>query len=329
LHRFRDGRVTAADIETINTRKVCHGDDVPDGVQYATTINRTRDTLNTAQFGKYCVQCLQENGVVDGAVILFADCVTRKTASKLYGPVKNLQRFYEEIAEDDIIPSQQKPRLDPALKLFRNCPVMLTHNADVEAGKCNGTTGTLDQIVIKPSQQHFYVEIGEGIRVKAYYASQVARLRIRHKNRDFEVPTFEILPLHDYCQVKWPMVNMAGDVGRDRKAVEEISMKFNQFPVVRNSATTGHKLQGATVDNVFIFEWHKRNRNWAYVALSRVRCMDGLYIRKDLSNDLTKYAVPDEYVAWRARNDPRQSSYPTVAMYKEIVHRSRNQLFSV
>jgi hypothetical protein len=53
--------------------------------------------------------------------------------------------------------------------------------------------------------------------------------------------------------------------------------------------------------------------------------MDGLYIRKDLSNDLTKYAVPDEYVAWRARNDPRQSSYPTVAMYKEIVHRSRNQ----
>jgi len=68
-----------------------------------------------------------------------------------------------------------------------------------------------------------------------------------------------------------------------------VSMKGTQFPIISNSCTTGHKLQGCTVDAILANDWFY-GANWAYVVLSRVRTMAGLYIRKRLSRDLKKYA---------------------------------------
>ena len=41
------------------------------------------------------------------------------------------------------------------------------------------------------------------------------------------------------------------------------------FPVVLNHATTGHKLQGKSLDALVIAQW-SRTKNWAYVVISRV-----------------------------------------------------------
>ena len=70
-------------------------------------------------------------------------------------------------------------------------------------------------------------------------------------------------------------------------------MKTQQLPFVMNHATTGHKLQGASIDNLFVHNWYYRT-NWVYVVLSRVRTRSGLDCRKPLSLDLTKYAVPKQ-----------------------------------
>ena len=51
---------------------------------------------------------------------------------------------------------------------------------------------------------------------------------------------------------------------------EDIRMKAVQLPVIINNATTGHKLQGSGVDNVFVHTWSYAT-NWAYVMLSRVK----------------------------------------------------------
>ena len=67
-------------------------------------------------------------------------------------------------------------------------------------------------------------------------------------------------------------------------------MKGLQFPLVSNSATTGHKLQGCTVDSILVNDWWYQ-QNWPYVVLSRVKTMDGLYIGEKLSFDLKKYAM--------------------------------------
>jgi len=73
-----------------------------------------------------------------------------------------------------------------------------------------------------------------------------------------------------------------------------LKMKAKQvlfpWPVVVNHATTGHKLQGSGVDNLFVHDWNY-TVNWPYVMLSCVKTRMGLYLRKPISKDLTKYAV--------------------------------------
>ena len=70
-------------------------------------------------------------------------------------------------------------------------------------------------------------------------------------------------------------------------------MKGRQFPLISNSATTGHKLQGYTALQLLVWNWHYAE-NWAYVVLSRVRKMKGLFLRKPLSYDLSKYTMSDD-----------------------------------
>ena len=57
-------------------------------------------------------------------------------------------------------------------------------------------------------------------------------------------------------------------------------MKGMQLPLVSNTATTGHKLQGSTVANIFVHDWNYTT-NWPYVVLSRVRTMRGFFLGKN------------------------------------------------
>jgi hypothetical protein len=52
-----------------------------------------------------------------------------------------------------------------------------------------------------------------------------------------------------------------------------------------NHATTGHKLQGKTVQSLVIAEW-SRVKNWAYVVISRVKTLDGLFLLKPILDDI-------------------------------------------
>jgi hypothetical protein len=50
-------------------------------------------------------------------------------------------------------------------------------------------------------------------------------------------------------------------------------------------ATTGHKLQGKTVKSLVIAEWSKV-KNWAYVVLSRVKTLSGLFLMSPIPEDI-------------------------------------------
>jgi hypothetical protein len=69
-----------------------------------------------------------------------------------------------------------------------------------------------------------------------------------------------------------------------------MQMKGTQFPIISNGVTTGHKLQGCSLDWLAVFELFY-GQNWIYVILSRVRTMQGLYLSEALSTDVTKYAM--------------------------------------
>ena len=81
--------------------------------------------------------------------------------------------FCENLGEDDLTPKQCRPRVDPVLKLFQDCPLMMTDNKDVAAGMANGTCGTLEQIMVPPGEQSFPVKLDDGNKVKAFFASQI------------------------------------------------------------------------------------------------------------------------------------------------------------
>ena len=55
-----------------------------------------------------------------------------------------------------------------------------------------------------------------------------------------------------------------------------------QYGVNSNIATTGHKLQGMSKDNVVVVSWNYETTNWVYVVLSRVRTMKGLFLCRKL-----------------------------------------------
>ena len=61
-------------------------------------------------------------------------------------------------------------------------------------------------------------------------------------------------------------------------------MKIIQFGVNSNKATTGHKLQGASLNKMVIRSWEYGIVNWIYVVLSRVRSLKGLFICQKLDH---------------------------------------------
>lgn len=80
------------------------------------------------------------------------------------------------------------------------------------------------------------------------------------------------------------------DILTRKVTYETVQMKGQQLPIVNNSATTGHKLEGSGVADLFVHTWYNQ-RNWHYVILSHLKTMKGLYIREPLKADPSLYAV--------------------------------------
>ena len=104
-------------------------------------------------------------------------------------------------------------------------------------------------------------------------------------------------------------------------------MGGTQFPIVSNTATTGHKLQGCTVKNLLVNDWHCGS-NWAYVVLSRVKKMKGLYLQEPLSTDLSKYAMKDEMREMLDEFRKKAVKQITDSEYDEMIHEeNREEIF--
>ena len=72
----------------------------------------------------------------------------------------------------------------------------------------------------------------------------------------------------------------------------KIYLAATQIPLISNNATTGHKLQGSTIENLYIPSW-SYTTNWPYVAISRVTTLEGLFLGRPLDPSKT-YKVPEK-----------------------------------
>ena len=62
-----------------------------------------------------------------------------------------------------------------------------------------------------------------------------------------------------------------------------------------NFATTGNKLQGKTMAKLVIAEW-RDTENWAYVVLSRVKTLAGIFLLNALPDHYSSTPAP-EYIS--------------------------------
>ena len=287
MARFREGTPTLEDIDTIN--RECHIEikEVPVGVQVATYTNKDRDAINASIFEMWThANRPADDSTLKSACMIFMDELYMNDGSKTATPITSnmvKRHFYENCTESECnFGKNGRGRVDPVLKLYPDCPMMLTMNTDVANGVANGTRVRVKKVKVKGGENAFELKLDNGTTILALYASQVDSLFVEHENEDITPRQFSVLA--DDFKFKCRMT-----VGSEEMYC---GMKGRQFPIISNSCTTGHKLQGCTVESILANDWYY-GANWPYVVLSRVKTMAGLYIRKRLSKKLEKYEKPE------------------------------------
>lgn len=262
------------------------GTDVPDDIQYATSVNMERDSINTAVFEKHCIESAAQNGgIAVDSILLFSDQITVHKGDKEKIPFRNRPFFWETCGESQAkVTGKTSERVDPVLKLWYNCEVMLTKNDDVKASIANGTRAKVVKVVLKQGESTFPVKIS-GATVPGIFASSVSHVVLEHVNKDAKPGSFVMKPKRFTINAGLPnsLLSLSSTDYRKRYTLR---MHINQLPVISNSATTGHKLQGTSLDKLFVSEW-KQEASWIYVILSRVRTRDGLYLRQPLDQNMS------------------------------------------
>ena len=121
----------------------------------------------------HCLKNIVQGLGTRDTLIVLADKLAAKTLHGNYEPFHNWKIFWENCGEDDIkFPREHNGRMDPLLKLYKGCQLMLVFNNNVRHGEVNGTNVTLISICLKPNIVPIQIIISK-LPVKAIYALQV------------------------------------------------------------------------------------------------------------------------------------------------------------
>lgn len=185
-----------------------------------------------------------------------------------------LLRIYEHCGDANCKQGTNK-KCDPFLRLYQGCKLMMNENIDVPNGMANGTTCLLESVRLIQGANVEPMTV-DGFWVNSVKMSDVESIQCKFDG-GFRSGMFTLKPKTQTCTIQMPCTLVPG---RDRMPA---TVKMTQLPVLINNATTGHKLQGKTLDMLFISHWNNA-QNWSYVVLSRVRTLLGLYLRSPIPN---------------------------------------------
>jgi Helitron helicase-like domain at N-terminus/PIF1-like helicase len=287
LMRLRNGDFSKKDLDLIN-KKIKLQKKIPPQIRYACYFNRDRDAINSAIFEEKLKYYYSLYNNTSGFILVFSDNILMKSLSNMYKPFNNLKMFWETLSENDLKFANGTGRMDPVLKLYPGCRVMLPTNISVSNGLANGTQATVHRIMLKEGVEPSLTKIGPTVTVSYVFASDVEYIELQHTNPRIHPPLFRVKHKNHTFKVKLP--SMPG-YNADTFLAE---MKATQLPLLHNDATTGHKLQGTGVEEIFVHKWSTVT-NWIYVMLSRVKTLNGLYARDSLPDDLSIYSLKPAY----------------------------------
>ena len=319
LRRFRLGEVTDEDLAKINERVVRH-DRVPANIKYATYCNKDRDAINAALFEKHCFLKKNNENIATDAVAIYSDRVKICKTDKTYVDMKNLHHFWNTCGESNISETTTHGKMDPVLRLYAGCQVMFPYNKDVPNGIANGTQATVQKVNFKHGTATRFVVLGNNVKVRAVFASEIHSIIVKHVRADIVPNQFPVMPTQFTVTIGLLAPPRIQTKGNTR---EQVRIQCQQIPLLINNATTGHKLQGMGVDQLFVHEWRYQT-NWPYVVLSRVKCLKGLFLRRALSHDKNKYKPPKSLIDMLQHMETKKVQYFTEEEYNAFPQTQTN-----
>ena len=226
-----------------------------------------------------------------GALIIRGSAKWHTSNAKLGNAAHKI--LWEQCSDGHV--SQGTSRADPFLCLFHGCELMVNDNIDVKNGIANGTCCNFEKAVLKTGSNvkkmrvHgrwvYVVDIEDVDHIvcrfdKSYHPKFQGIFKLKSRERRF--------------MVDYPIEEEIGN----KKRVK-VNLGINHFPILNNFATTGHKLQGKTMANLVIAEW-RDTENWAYVVLSRVKTLEGIFLVDALPEHFL-FAPAPEYLSMMER----------------------------
>jgi len=136
--------------------------------------------------------------------------------------------------------------MDGSCASFVGCQMLLPENSDVKEGKANGIQATFQKAILKAGVSPRKVVIG-GIPINAVFASEVDHVVLHHINERIKPQIFSLKPKEHRFKAQ---IVLPPAYQHKWKTRESLSMTAIQLPMLVNNATTGHKLQGSSVDNI-------------------------------------------------------------------------------
>ena len=115
--------------------------------------------------------------------------------------------------------------------------------------------------------------------------------------------TFRLKPTKNACVIDFPLTS-----GNHEITVKLGKLNVTQIPVNCDIATTGHKLQGMSLDFLNVNSWGYNVENWVYVVLSRARGRAGLSLNKMLDMK-KKFKVSEKLLSFECRMKKREAEY--------------------
>ena len=294
LRKFRNGTITKDDILFINSRFI-ENDNVslPESnkLHYACATNIERNAVTSAMFLKHLqathtvsddpsTECPNHTIIIKGTM--------REKRRKTGMISRNLRNMIYDTCGDADVENSEGKRAEPVLKFYHNVPLMMNSNDRIDEDLANGTPciGLYLKLIQGAELQK---ENWEGFMVNTVYAHQVSYMickRVKEKEEDPD-EYFKVEPKSSAITVTCQSLG--------NLPIKGINM--TQFGVIHNIATTGHKLQGVSLDDLVVNSWNYSCPNWVYVILSRVRTLAGLVFNVPLDEN-NDYTPKPELVRW-------------------------------
>ena len=323
---LREKGISEEDRKILNTRvvgTVTNGEELkmpnPTDVRYATWTNMKRAEINAEVFKAYLESNHKDathDNIPTSAIIIKSNAFWGGSKKRL--SFDQRKTLFEQCSEDDC-KTKDNIRIDPFMCLHYNCEIMNTENEDVDKGKAKGTTSHLEKVWLKRGAKLQPMRV-YGFWVYAVDVQDVDHLELRWHSMDRFQGTFKEYPKTALCHVDFPVTFMG-----EKMNLKDTPMRIQQFPVVLNHATTCHKLQGKSLDALVVAEW-AAIRNWAYVVISRVRTLDGLYLLKPIPENVD-FKPDEEYLAMMKRLRSRISAMAEqVENLRRIIQKQINEI---